>query len=468
VLAIGTMAPRLVVASLALGCLAAVAACGKSDALASDGSVGADAGAADGAPDADAMTGTEGDAAPAGWQVSDVIAAIVSLTDDAGDDASWMGFPKQYAFVLAWNPTTGDAYTLGGGAWSTSVVKPAADGKSFDGGPWTAGVPYATACGGQATVTLDQVTLVLSGGRISGSASGTATYVTSGATKLTAHLLASFLGQPHTTPPAFIAPDAGVDPLAGVDLEASEPLPEPAATALVGAPIDDTVPLSGAEIGLAGGGLHGLSETGRALHYSDAYSLQADEVTDFAGRSPSAAVTFSTGVAPPLVPQDGFESVTGTMFAGAGVLHGGPLMPIEGQTSLLLNTGFGGGFGFLPYDLGPSLAVRLALSPGDTVVRFDAQLIAPDPIDQASFVGDLRWGSEGGTVGAAENVDGSGFQLMALPDLGDIYVTAVKTVTLPLPADATGEITFEIIGQTFTCAAPPSPTVLVLDNLRVE
>jgi hypothetical protein len=454
------MTHRHALATLALGCAAALTACG------ANGALGSDAGQ-DGGPDA----GRDGDAAasnPSGWIVNDVVATISSLTAGPGEDGSWTDFPREFRFVLAANPATGDAYTLGGGAWSKSALRPGQDARSFVSGPWTVGVDYQAGCGGRGTVTFDPVSVVLADGLAAGSVSGTATYVTSGATTLTAQIQATFFGEPHTAPPAFTAPDGAVDPLAGIDLEASEPLPEQVATLLVGAPGGDTVSVGGADIGLPSGGIHALAELGTALHYGETYTLQTDHVTDFAGRMPAAPVTFTTRAAPPLVPEDGFESVTGTMFAGAGVLKGGPLMPIEGQTSLLLNTGFGGGFGFLPYDLGPSLAVRLALSPGDTVVRFEAQLIAPDPIDQASFVGDLRWGSEGGTVGAAENVDGSGFTKVTLPALGDIYLTPVKTVSLPLPADATGTITFEIIGQTFTCDAPPSPTVLVLDNLRVE
>jgi hypothetical protein len=55
-----------------------------------------------------------------------------------------------------------------------------------------------------------------------------------------------------------------------------------------------------------------------------------------------------------------------------------------------------------------------------------------------------------------------------LPELGDIYVSPVQTIELALPPDATGEIAFEIVGEIDLCAQPPSPTVLVVDDLRVE
>jgi hypothetical protein len=193
-----------------------------------------------------------------------------------------------------------------------------------------------------------------------------------------------------------------------------------------------------------------------------------DRVTDFAGNRPKAPVSFTTSAAPPLVPADGFESVTGTMFAGAGVLRGGPLTPIAGATSLLLNTGYGGGFGFLPYGLGSSLSVRLAVPAGATMVAFDSQLIAPDAVDGATFVGDIRFGSVGGSVFVERNVVGTGFTKQTLPELGDVYLSPVKTISLPLSAGAAGEITFEIVGEIDLCHEPPSPTVLVVDDLRVE
>jgi hypothetical protein len=41
-------------------------------------------------------------------------------------------------------------------------------------------------------------------------------------------------------------------------------------------------------------------------------------------------------------------------------------------------------------------------------------------------------------------------------------------VEVSLPAGQGSEIAFEIVGRTFACMRPPSPTVLVIDDLRVE
>ena len=66
------------------------------------------------------------------------------------------------------------------------------------------------------------------------------------------------------------------------------------------------------------------------------------------------------------------------------------------------------------------------------------------------------------------NVAGTSFARVMLAGNGDVFVSPVQTIALPLPPVSNGEVTFEIVGVTFACGLPPSPTVLVVDNLRVE
>jgi hypothetical protein len=443
------------VAGLAVG----LAACGGSGGAAPD----AGDGAADAPDDGRASDGPAG--AASGFLAYDVTATL-SITPDAGGGGAWSDFPTTVHFTVAWNPGTGDVFTGAGGDFSRTAAG-ASDGGAFESMGWQAAAPFPSGCGAVGHVALDQVTFSREGASLHGTAIGKVSYVTSGATSLQADATASLVGAPDATPPAFTVGAEASDPLAVHAFLASEPLPKDSSASLLSAPHGDVVPLGPMTVDHPDDPIKGFFED-VALRSGETYTLVTAGVADFAGHAPAAPVTFMTAPAPPLVPEDGFESLTGTMFAGAGVLHGGPLMPIAGETSLLLNTGFGGGFGFLPYDLGPSLAVRLALAPGDTVVRFSAQLIAPDPVDQAAFVGAIRYGSTGGTVGLANNVAGSGFAKVTLPSLGDVYISPVQTVSLPLPADAAGEIIFEIVGQTFSCDPPPSPTVLVVDDLRVE
>ncbi|HEX4405655.1 MAG TPA: hypothetical protein VH560_12545 [Polyangia bacterium] len=413
--------------------------------------------------DADADVGL-GEPLPAGFRAYDVTATLTLAASSGEGDFST--FPTTIPFTFAWDPGTGVAYS--GSSWGHGKLAVATtDNQTFQPMALFFGAALATACTGEGTVVLDHVSFTVDGGALRGMATGDATYATN-AGSFTTSVMAVLVGSPDVTPPTFTSLGMNVDPLAPILLEASEVLPKSASASLLSSPHGDLVPLNVAYTDNQETAVHAFASPGLALRYGETYSLVTDDVTDFAGNKPTSMTTFTTRADPPLVPEDGFESVTGTMFAGAGVLNGGPLIPIAGTTSLLLNTGYGGGFGFLPYDLGPSLAVRLIVPPGATKVSFDAELIAPDPIDAASFVGDVRFGSVGGTVVVQENVAATGFVKETLPELGDIYLSPVQTVTLALPPDATGQIAFEIVGQIDLCTEPPSPTVLVVDNLRVE
>jgi hypothetical protein len=204
------------------------------------------------------------------------------------------------------------------------------------------------------------------------------------------------------------------------------------------------------------------------LAYGETYALKLDGLADFAGHLPAAAPTLTTTAAPPLAAQDGFESLTTKMFAGAGVLQDGPLTPLAGTTSLVLNTGVGGGFGFLPYELGSSLVVRLAVAAGATVVRFDSELVAADEVTTASFEGTVAVGAVGQPITSVQGVAATSFTQVTLSQDGDVWESPVTTIELPLPAGAGNEVTFEIVGTTSVCGPPPPSTALIVDDLRVE
>jgi hypothetical protein len=400
----------------------------------------------------------------AGWRSFDVSAAL-KLTPTAGDEGSWTTFPTAATLTAAWNETMGVAVTGANGVYGGGSLA-RADGGMLQSAGWAAGVSFADGCGGTGTLIFDQVTFSAAGDTLAGSATGRALYVTSGAMMLEAAVTATLAGAPDATPPTLTAPGDDADPLQELLFKGSEPLSN-GTLSLLGAPAGDVTPLMVHDAQPAtSAAAVAFSNAGVALRYDETYSLRG-ALTDFAG-NPAAPFQFKTRAAPPLVPEDGFESVTGSMFAGAAVLQGGPLPPISGQTSLMLNTGFGGGFGFLPYDLGPSMAVRLAVAPGDTVIRFAMRLIAADPVDRAAFDGVVLTASPGGSVAASQDLGATEFTRTSLPSLGDVFFSPVRTIEMPLPADARGEIAFEIVGRTFACTRPPSPTVLVIDDLRVE
>jgi hypothetical protein len=379
-----------------------------------------------------------------------------------------LDFPRPWAFTLVLDDDSKCALIGGEGTSASSVLSPTPNGFRTS-SPVKVTLPFARSCTGVATILFDELSFVAPLGELAGSGRGTVSYQ-SGDDLLSASIAMGFEGPSDRTPPTLTVPTALVDPLAPLSFVASEPLPAAVTAKLVGAASGEVVALEAVRLEGPERAIRAFGKPDRMLRFGETYDFVVDGLADFAGNAgsdaPPAAIT--TRPSPPLAAPDGFESVAGDTFGGAGVLAGGPLPAISGQKSLLLNTGFGGGFGFLPYCLGPSLTVRLAVPRGAKVVRFERQLVAPDPIDAATFVGALRLAAVGHPVEATMNLAATGFSQRTLPGAGDVYVSGTETIELPLPAGATDEVTFEIDGVTFQCGLPPSPTLVVLDDLRVE
>jgi hypothetical protein len=427
------------------------------------GDAGEDAGDVDGPDLQDAETF---EALPVAVR-SYVVTATLTVTPPPGDRGAWTSFPATQTFTFVWWPSRCRFVASAGGALASGAVTTTDERTFHAAGSFPISLPFATSCDSIATIEYDELTFGIDG-TLLGAGRGTARYQT-GDEVLSAPVTATFTSVVDAVPPGFVLPTGLVDPLAPLAVPISEPVSAIGTAGLVGTTSVVPVTLAPADVDPTDLAIGGLTKANVALRYGETYEIVTDHFSDFGGNVPRAhTATLTTSPLPPLAEQDGFESVTGTMFAGAGVLRGGPLTPIAGTTSLLLNTGFGGGFGFLPYDLGSSLSVRLAVAPGATVVRFEAQLIAPDPVDAAAFVGALRVGSVGLPVSSSMNVAGTSFARVTLPGNGDVFISPVQTVSLPLPEVVSDEVVFEIVGVTFACGLPPSPTVLVVDNLRVE
>src|SRR5262249_20188391 len=108
----------------------------------------------------------------------------------------------------------------------------------------------------------------------------------------------------------------------------------------------------------------------------DGYSVAVDGLVDLAGNSGGSGTPPRLGSidAGPLVPEDGFESVTGPTFGGAGVVRSGPLLPIAGAQSLYVGDVSSPGHDL--YLQGPQLLARLAMQPGDTKLRFTYRTVS--------------------------------------------------------------------------------------------
>jgi hypothetical protein len=405
---------------------------------------------------------------PAGWHAFDVTATLTVTPADA-QTASWQDFPRSHVFTLIWDPAAARVI-VGRDGLVTASAAATTDGRTFRTTEALAvRVPFAGSCGGTAEIAYDEVTFSADGGGLRGTGRGRATFLTGDEVR-GADATATLVGARDVTTPALDVPAVASDPLAPVFLKASEPLPGSASASLLGSRSGDVIQLEPSLLAGPDHAVWGFAKPNVMLRYGEAYTLVTDKLADFESNqsAPAKPVAFTTRAAPPLSPEDGFESVTTPTFGGAGVLDGDPLTPIAGTRSLILNTGFGGGFGFLPYMLGPSLAVRLAVTPGDTVVRFASRLVATEPLASAAFYGEIRLGSVGQPVGSRMNVEATDLTKLTLPKDGDVYISPVTTIEIPLPAGAAGELTFEIDGATFGCGLPPPSTALILDDLRVE
>ncbi|MDB4981012.1 MAG: hypothetical protein JWM82_1764 [Myxococcales bacterium] len=394
------------------------------------------------------------------------VTATLTVTAPAGDEGVWLDFPKTHTFTLVFDAESRRTLIAARGFDGATTSIAAGDGTGTTTLVMT--LPYERSCTRDAELVFDRVSFIVRDGVLTGTAQGRAEFQT-GADDFSSPITATLAGVADLTPPALTMPTSAVDPLASLSFEASEPLPATVTARLVGAPSGDVIPLEPTRIAGPERAIRGFAKPELMLRAGDTYTVSVQGLTDFAGNAGAApSSTFTTRAVPPLAAQDGFESLTGDTYGGAGVLADGPLTAIAGTKSLLLNTGFGGGFGFLPYDLGPSLTVRLAVPKGATVVRFERRLVAPDPTPAAAFVGAVRLASLLRPVETMMNVAATGFQVVTLPGAGDVYVSSVATVELPLPPGVTDEVTFEIDGVTFQCGLPPSPTLLVVDDLRVE
>jgi hypothetical protein len=270
---------------------------------------------------------------------------------------------------------------------------------------------------------------------------------------------ASFSGRLDSDAP-MLTRTANMDPLYGVAVQASEPIPSQVTLSLAATGTD---PIALTQFA-SGGGLpaaFGFHNSGVALRYGTAYRVALDGVVDFAGNPTSSpAIEFTTPAAPPLVPEDGFESTTGATLGGGEVVSGAGA--IAGNRSLLAR---GSGVGAANAS---SFSLRVALEPTDTVLRFSYQLVRAQP--GGTTPPTLAFGSVGATP--AHMVLGGDTNLSAEVRLAGgsiIYVGTKATAEIRLPPGSAGEITLQYVPSSSACGFPSPPAAGVLiDDLRAE
>ena len=201
------------------------------------------------------------------------------------------------------------------------------------------------------------------------------------------------------------------------------------------------------------------------LRYGETYTVDTDGLADFAGNRAAAtnALTFDTKPPPPLVAADGFESVTDTMLGGAEVLSGAGAPAISGSRSLYIPP-------VTTYGAPPTtqLALRLAIAPGNTVLRFSYRNVMLTPT--VTYGAQFKVASVYGSIVSMVLPDAGGTETAAVIDQTSVTLGPVMTATINLPADATVEVVLARITQWGGFCGPPYPraTGIIIDDLRAE
>jgi hypothetical protein len=192
------------------------------------------------------------------------------------------------------------------------------------------------------------------------------------------------------------------------------------------------------------------------LGWDEIYSVTANGFSDFAGNHPIALASLKMKAPPDVVTELGFEpSAAGASLAGGIVTDGtnGPV--IVGTRSLWAKASF---------------TARLAVAPGDTVVRFSYRYAA-NPLSSASFPQmPVQLGARGAPIVStslpADNGPRTAFPATGQPTLS---LSPVLEATLKLPAGAKDEVVLTHVVPNYSCGLPPPPPPgIVIDDLRVE
>lgn len=278
----------------------------------------------------------------------------------------------------------------------------------------------------------------------------------------------SLTGVDDTVSPALSVPAAvtPMDPFAAFAVVSSEPLPTMQTTQpLLRAAGGDTVVLT-PHGDLDGNFVNAFLKPSVVLRFGEQYRVDMTGVRDFAG-NPAVArdingLVFTTAPVPPLVAADGFESVTTATLGGAQVLSGTGTPIISGSRSLYIPP-VASGVGSGP---ATQLALRLAVTPGSTTVRFSYRYVNQDSGTSTYFT----VGSVGGSY--RNFAPPLNLNVMTSATIGTTLVMLgpLDTAVNPLPADAAGDIVLERVAQIESSSCGPRRPIpgIIIDDLRTE
>jgi hypothetical protein len=372
---------------------------------------------------------------------------------------------RRHDFVLRVDPA---GPTLLLGSWGSAVRVPArtGDGMTFEalepvtarivGGAYPTEAVYTRFA---ATVTADELV---------GRAEGTLN-VAAGDMVFGYDVTLAASGRRDEVGPGFGDDRTEVDPLAPLSLLASEPLPTGTAKLVAGDQAVDLDPVAAPSAILIG-----FDKPMLALRYATSYDLVVVPGTDLAGNPGGPPFRVRTIERPPLVPEngfeDGFDSGNATV-GGAGVIEERVLPPISGKRSVVVGPRNAASVAFGSGDL---LTVRLAVQPGDRVVRVAIRPFGAFENVASTSCSLIQVATSGGPIvrlplPANEAVTTP--VAVGTPGSSQVWFGPVRTEEIGLPPGAASEVVFQAGG------GPPSPgcagpfltsAAYLIDDLRVE
>lgn len=272
-------------------------------------------------------------------------------------------------------------------------------------------------------------------------------------------------GRPDDEGPSFGDDIKNIDPLAGLFLKASEPLPAASTAAIT---LDSGLrlelePFSPMDSGGVLTGFHVKTE--RALRYDATYTLAVTPGSDLAGNAGRKLPKLQTLASPVIAAEDGFEGA-GPTLGGTQVVQAPALPPIAGTRSVYLAGNFAAGA-----SAGRRFTVRLAVAPGDKVVRFSLRPVFQFQQTAIPYGSAIRVAVPGGSIVEAPLPGAETPTVRHDSGMGGPPLWLGKTVAIEvgLPADAKDEVVFDAaVGPGGVCGLiTPVPGYLI-DDLRVE
>ncbi|HEY7374503.1 MAG TPA: hypothetical protein VIF57_20235 [Polyangia bacterium] len=381
------------------------------------------------------------------------VTARIQLQQDAGAPST---IPPTHLFTLTLDGDQGRAIAGAYGAGSSAGFQSMGGGTFATTGTLALGLPVN--CSGsviynQLTVTIDAA------GNLTGSGRGQVSIIT-GDVALPIPATMVLTGAHDQAQPRLTFDPSGdlTDPLNSLAVLSSEPLPPDGSLTLLSTG-GETIPLS-AVVNAPAVFVAKFTKPVAMLRYATGYRLRTEQLQDFAANAAVAGDSFTTAALPPLVLEDGFESLVTTTYGGAQVLSA-PDPTIKGTHSLYIAPTANPGVAWQP-----PVTLRLARVAGDAVIRFSYRIVNPGAFGQTFLLA-----SEGGSITTASLAPDS-TQPSTPAMIGSTAVTLgpIVTATFPIPADATDAVVLQRTGFNVRCGGRPNPPLpgMIIDDLRAE